>query len=330
MLQRIKFCTFVLLTVMERKEFLKYMAAATGMITLGSFSKFGDALEVKDETMPVLFVGHGSPMNAIEDNQFSKRWSEMGKSITKPTAVLCISAHWLTRGTFVTAMDKPKTIHDFGGFPKALFDVQYPAPGDAALAAETVSLIKKTQVGMDHDWGLDHGTWSIVRNMYPEANIPVLQFSIDYGQPMQYHYELAKELSELRKKGVLIIGSGNMVHNLGMVAWDKMELDNYGYDWAIEINEKFKELILKKDHQSLIDYSKLGKSALLSIPSPDHYIPMLYALGLQDQKDQVEIFNDKLVAGSLNMTSFSLSHKSIAHLNPALSNNDSTAADTTK
>src|SRR5574343_1769085 len=312
---------------MDRKLFLKYLAATTGMITLGSFNRIGEALEEQDTTMPVLFVGHGSPMNAIEDNQFSRRWSVLGKEIATPKAVLCISAHWLTRGTFVTAMEKPQTIHDFGGFPKALFDVQYPAPGSPVFAEETAKLIKKTTVGMNHDWGLDHGTWSIVKNMYPNADIPVFQMSVDYGQSMQYHYDLAKELAELRKKGVLIIGSSNMVHNLGMVAWDKMDADNYGYDWAIEMNETFKKHILAKNDAALIDYTKLGTGAMLSIPTPDHYIPLLYTLGLRDEKDQASIFNDKMLAGSLNMTSVSFSHQLLNGDVPVIGGSDSTQVD---
>ncbi len=312
---------------MDRKLFLKYLAATTGMITIGSFNRIGESLEEQDITMPVLFVGHGSPMNAIEDNQFSRRWAALGKEISTPKAVLCISAHWLTRGTFVTAMDKPQTIHDFGGFPKALFDVQYPAPGSPLFAGETVKMVKSTQVGLNHDWGLDHGTWSVVKNMYPDATIPVFQMSIDYGQSMQYHYNLAKELSELRKKGVLIIGSGNMVHNLGMVAWDKMTADNYGYDWAIEMNEIFKKNILSKNDAALIDYIKLGPGAMLSIPTPDHYIPLLYTLGLRDDKDQASIFNDKMVAGSLNMTSVSFSHQLLNGDVPVINGSDSTQVD---
>lgn len=273
------------------------------MITLGSFNTITGLLKEQDQTMPVLFMGHGSPMNAIEDNDFSRRWAAIGKAIPKPAAVLCVSAHWLTRGTKITAMNKPKTIHDFGGFPKALFDVQYPAPGDPALAQETAGLIKKTPLGLDHEWGLDHGTWSVVKHMYPDADIPVLQLSIDYTQDMQFHYDLARELSALRKKGVLIIGSGNMVHNLGMVAWDKLSENNYGYDWAIEMNSTFKKLISEGNHKALIAYEKLGKAALLSIPTPDHYIPLIYTLGLQEKNDVPVFFNDNLVGGSLTMTS---------------------------
>lgn len=294
-----------------------------------SFDRLGELFEEQDTVMPVLFVGHGSPMNAIEDNQFSRRWTLLGKEIPKPKAVLCISAHWLSSGTYVTAMEKPRTIHDFGGFPKALFDVQYPAPGDPKLAADLAKMVTKTQVGMNHDWGLDHGTWSIVKMMYPDADIPVLQLSIDFGKDMQYHYDLAKELAALRKKGVLIIGSGNMIHNLGMVAWDKLNDDNYGYDWAIEFNELLKKNITDKNHQALINYPSLSKAAFLAIPSPDHYIPMLYALALQDSQDQLSLFNDKLVAGSLNMTSFSLSHSPLNAQLPQVPASDSAQTDTT-
>lgn len=253
--------------------------------------------------MPVLFIGHGSPMNGIENNVFSKEWARLGNEIPTPRAVLCVSAHWLTRGTFVTAMHKPKTIHDFGGFPQELFQVQYPAPGDPELAEETAALVKMTPVGLDHDWGLDHGTWTVVRHMFPDANIPVLQLSIDYHQVPEFHYKLGKELYELRKRGVLIIGSGNMVHNLRMVAWDKLNEPEYAYDWAREMNEVFKKNILSATHHTLIDYKKLGDAALKAIPTPDHYYPLVYTLGLQQNKDNIALFNDKAVGGSLTMTS---------------------------
>jgi 4,5-DOPA dioxygenase extradiol len=253
--------------------------------------------------MPVLFVGHGSPMNGIEDNEFSNRWTSMAKEIPVPKAVLVISAHWYTKGTKITAMDFPKTIHDFGGFPDELFQVQYPAPGNPALAKEMASMIHSTKVELNHDWGLDHGTWTVIRHMYPNANIPVLQLSIDYTKNPAFHYELAKELFSLRSKGVLIIGSGNMVHNLGMVAWDKLNGPAYGYDWALQMNQTFKELIEQKNHQPLIHYNQLGKEAMLAIPTPEHYLPLLYSLALQDKNDPVSFFNDKPVAGSLTMTS---------------------------
>ena len=271
---------------------------------LPAFNRFTDGLKEQDDTMPVLFVGHGSPMNGIEDNAFSQRWQQLGKEIPVPTAVLVISAHWLTRGgTSITAMDFPKTIHDFGGFPQALQDVQYPAPGSPQLAKETQQLIKSTALGLDHDWGLDHGAWTVVRHMYPAANIPVLQLSIDYSKPPAYHYHLAKELAGLRKKGVLIMGSGNMVHNLRLIDWKNMDTDNFGFDWAIEMHNIFKDKIANGDHQALINYETLSKSAKLAIPTPDHYFPLLYTLGLQSKNESPVFFNDKLVAGSLNMTS---------------------------
>ena len=288
---------------MHRSKFLQIMGGST--ISLSTLSSLDILLNTLAETalkMPVLFVGHGSPMNAIEENEFTLYWKKLAAEIEKPKAVLCISAHWLTRGTFVTAMDHPKTIHDFGGFPQALFDVNYPAPGNPALAEETAKLISSTSVGLDHEWGLDHGTWSIVKNMYPNAEIPVLQLSIDYSQPAQYHYDLAKQLGALRKKGVLIIGSGNMVHNLGMVAWDKLN-ESFGFDWAIEMNSIFKKKIEENDHTALIQYEKLSSAAKLAVPTPDHYYPLIYTLGLKEEKDSISFFNDKPVAGSLTMTS---------------------------
>ena len=273
------------------------------MTSLPAFNKFTGDLKEQDQVMPVLFIGHGSPMNGIEDNEFSLRWTQMAKEIPTPKAVLVISAHWFSEGTRITAMDFPETIHDFGGFPKALFDVQYKAPGNPALAMETVSLIHSAHVTPDHDWGLDHGTWTVVRHMYPEAKIPVLQLSIDYRKGPQYHFELAKELQSLRKKGVLIIGSGNMVHNLGMVAWNKMNEPGYGYDWALKMNDIFKQHISTGDFQPLIHYESLGKESRLAIPTPEHYLPLLYSLGLKGNKDEVSFFNDKAVAGSLTMTS---------------------------
>jgi 4,5-DOPA dioxygenase extradiol len=273
------------------------------MTSLSSFRQFTGGLKEQEQLMPVLFVGHGSPMNGIEDNEFSRRWTQMAKEIPVPKAVLVVSAHWFSEGTRITAMDFPETIHDFGGFPKALFDVQYPAPGDPALAMETASLIHSAHVELDHDWGLDHGTWTIVKHMYPDAHIPVLQLSIDYRNGPQYHFDLAGELYDLRKKGVLIIGSGNMVHNLRMVAWDKMNEREFGYDWALKINDQFKQLISHGDFQPLIHYESLGPESKLAIPTPEHYLPLLYTLGLKGKDDAVSFFNDKAIAGSLSMTS---------------------------
>ncbi len=271
--------------------------------TLPAFNRFVGELKETDDLMPVLFIGHGSPMNGIEDNLFSQRWKSMAKEIPEPKAVLVVSAHWLTKGTAITAMDFPKTIHDFGGFPRELFEVQYKAPGSPALAKETASLIKSTEVVLDHDWGLDHGAWTVVRHMFPDANMPVLQLSIDFTKGPQYHYDLAKELYNLRKKGVLIIGSGNMVHNLRMVAWDKMQEPEYGYEWALHANDLFKKLIAEGDHKALVNYEKLGREIMLAVPTPDHYFPLMYTLGLKSNKDKVSFFNDKAVGGSLTMTS---------------------------
>jgi 4,5-DOPA dioxygenase extradiol len=258
------------------------------------------------EKMPVLFLGHGSPMNAIEENEFVAGFRNVAKGIPKPTAIVCISAHWETGGTFVTAMEKPKTIHDFGGFPKELYAVQYPAPGSPELAKEIKNIVKKTDVGLDEKWGLDHGCWSVVKHLYPKADVPVIQMSLNYSQTPQYHYDLAKELSSLRNKSVLIIGSGNMVHNLRMVAWDKLDATEYGYDWALEASEKMKSYILDGDHQSLIDYQSQGSAFNLAIPTPEHYLPLLCALALKEDNEKVSLFNDKTVAGSLTMTSLKI------------------------
>jgi 4,5-DOPA dioxygenase extradiol len=276
------------------------------MTTLSAFRNFTNNLDELEQLMPVLFIGHGSPMNGIEDTEFSRRWTQMAKEIPTPKAVLVVSAHWFTKGTKITAMDFPETIHDFGGFPKELYEVQYPAPGSPLLAKETAELLHSAHVELDHDWGLDHGAWTVIRHMYPEANIPVLQLSIDYTKGPQYHYDLAKELYALRKKGVLIIGSGNMVHNLRMVAWNKLNDTEYAYDWAAQMNNTFKELIANGDYKPLINYTSLGKEALLAIPTPEHYLPLMYTLGVKGNKDNVSFFNDKAVGGSLTMTSVKL------------------------
>ena len=294
---------------MNRKEFLsRCFGAATLLPLAGTVMKLPELNKLSElentlEKMPVLFIGHGSPMNAIELNEFSKTWQALGKELVKPKVILCISAHWETRGTFVTAMDKPQTIHDFGGFPQALFDVQYPAPGSPAFAKTTKDTVTSTTVGLDEKWGLDHGAWSILKNLYPAADVPVLQLSIDYTKDAQYHYDLAKELRSLRNKGVLIIGSGNMVHNLGMVAWDKMNQPDYGYDWALEARAKMNKLILDNNHKELINFKKQGKAFDLSIPTPEHYLPLIYTLALQEKDEAVSLFNDKALMGSLTMTS---------------------------
>jgi 4,5-DOPA dioxygenase extradiol len=257
----------------------------------------------RTELMPALFVGHGSPMNAIVENEFVQSWRELGKSIPIPKAILCISAHWETKGTHLTAMAKPITIHDFGGFPAELYKVAYPAPGSPELAKEIKHNITDTEIGMNESWGLDHGAWSVIRNMYPQADVPVVEMSLDYTRTPRNHYELARELGYLRRQGVLIIGSGNIVHNLGMLSWDKNEA-GFGFEWAHEANETFKSLILNNNHEDLIHYQRLGEEVRLAVPTPDHFLPLLYTLGVKEKDEQVTVFNDKAVMGSLTMTSF--------------------------
>ncbi|MFM7217825.1 MAG: 4,5-DOPA dioxygenase extradiol [Bacteroidota bacterium] len=282
---------------MDRRNFIGSSFGALSLISLSSFRSFSDHLPASDK-MPVLFVGHGNPMNAIEDNDFSRAWKKVAKDLPRPNAILCISAHWLTRGTYVTAMKQPRTIHDFGGFPPALFEKQYPAPGAPSYAEETVKLVTGTHVGLDHEWGLDHGTWSVLAQMFPEAELPVYQLSIDAARPPRWHYELAQELSALRRKGVLIIGSGNIVHNLGMVDWN-----GGAYPWALEFDAKAKQLIDQHDHDSLIDYDRLGSAARLSIPTNDHYLPLLYSIALQGKNEHHEYFAEQTVMGSVSMRS---------------------------
>jgi 4,5-DOPA dioxygenase extradiol len=278
------------------------------MTTLSSFRSQAGQWKETEEKMPVLFVGHGSPMNAIEDNEYSRGWKNIAATIPQPRAILMISAHWETKGSFVTAMDRPKTIHDFGGFPQALFDVQYPAHGSQWLAAETRQTITTAPVGMDEAWGLDHGAWSVLMHLYPAATVPVVQLSLDYSRDAQYHYELAKELQSLRRKGVLIIGSGNMVHNFSYMSLKGNDFNaHYGHDWALEANESFKKLIAENDYRSLIGYKKYSRALELSAPTPEHYLPMLYAIALREKNEQVSFFNDALVAGSFSMTSLKIS-----------------------
>ncbi|MBY0535506.1 MAG: 4,5-DOPA dioxygenase extradiol [Chitinophagaceae bacterium] len=290
---------------MKRSVFLQTLGISslfTMDMNLHELRNFADQLPSTDP-MPVLFLGHGSPMNALEDNEFTRAFKEVAKNIQKPAAILCVSAHWFTRGTFVTAMQMPRTIHDFGGFPRELYEVQYPAPGSPGLAQTTKELVKSTTVQLDETWGLDHGAWSVIKHLYPDASVPVIQFSIDYTRNAEWHFNLAKELALLRKKGILIIGSGNIIHNLGMVDFQNFYRDNYGYDWAIEARALFNKHLLSGDTKPLLQYQSLGKPALLSIPSPDHYLPLIYTLGLKEEKDAISLFNDKLVAGSLSMTS---------------------------
>jgi 4,5-DOPA dioxygenase extradiol len=293
---------------MNRKAFIQSLAsipiAGAGIQTLDFLSR---SLE-KTEKMPVLFLGHGSPMNAIEENIFVRGFRSIAGKLPKPSAILCVSAHWETRGTWVTAMASPRTIHDFGGFPKALYDIRYPVPGSPSLASDIQNMLPNQAIGLDHQWGLDHGAWTVLRHLYPEADIPVIQLSLDVHKSPAQHYELAKALSGLREKGVLIVGSGNMVHNLGKLAWDKMQVDDFAFDWAREASEAMKSHLLAGRHKALIDFRSQGKSFDLAIPTPEHYLPLLYAIALHDrEKESLTLFNDKAVAGALTMTSVYIS-----------------------
>ena len=281
------------------------MSIFTTLGLINPISKLNQLLQDLDnsDSMPLFFFGHGSPMNAIESNQFTRKWNEIGSNLPKPKAIICISAHWETKGSYVTAMEYPKTIHDFGGFPDELYRVQYPAPGSPELAQDVINHVTNTTIGSDLNWGLDHGCWSVVKHLYPNADIPIIQLSIDYTKDVEYHYRLAKELSALRSKGILIIGSGNIVHNLRILAWDKANDPNYAYDWASEANNKMIEYILSGDYQPLIEYQKQGRAFQLAIPTPEHYIPLIYTLGLKNDSEKVSIFNNEALMGSITMTS---------------------------
>jgi 4,5-DOPA dioxygenase extradiol len=255
--------------------------------------------------MPVWFVGHGSPMNALEDNPFTRSLRQMGETMLnrqKPSAILVVSAHWLTRGSFVNVIPKPETIHDFGGFPQALFDAQYPAPGAPEIARETAKL--STLLHESDDWGIDHGAWTILMHLFPKADIPVFQMSIDYYQPMQYHFDLAKEIRALRERGVLVIGSGNIVHNLRMSMSRFQNNDSSPFDWAVEFDNWVHEKIEKRDFQSLTDYEKAGTAGKLSVPTVDHYVPLLYSLGLADDKEEVKQTYEEVSFGGMSMRTF--------------------------
>ncbi len=251
--------------------------------------------------MPVVFVGHGNPMNAIEETEFSAGWKELGKTLPRPQAILCVSAHWETDGTFVTSMEQPETIHDFSGFPQELFEIRYPAPGNPALAQFAQAAAPDALIQLDTRWGLDHGCWSVLRRMYPGADIPVVQLSLNRTKAPQWHYELAGNFGRLRDRGILILASGNIVHNLRMVRWDAPDT---AYDWADEMNSKFKKHILDGSAKELFDYRRFGSAGMLAVPTPEHYLPMLYAAGLRKQNETVEFFNDKTIMGSISMTSF--------------------------
>lgn len=272
--------------------------ATTPIMGLGDWKKIADD-EKPTAKAPVLFIGHGSPMNALMDTAFTQRLAKLGQTLEKPKAILVVSAHWLTRGTWVATSPNPETIYDFGGFPKELSQVVYAAPGAPEIAKETATLLKdKAAVQHDNEMGLDHGAWTVLKHIYPKADIPVFQLSIDFYQTPQYHYDLAKYLSSLREKGVMIIGSGNIVHNLRQIDWKN---PSGGFDWAAEFDETVKKYVNEKNHQGLIDYSKLGTAAAQSIPTNDHYLPLLYTLALQGEKEQAQHIYEGLEYGSISM-----------------------------
>jgi 4,5-DOPA dioxygenase extradiol len=283
---------------MRRRTFIA--ALSMGVSGFAAVKQAMATFEKRDGKTPLLFVGHGSPMNAVEDNPFSRTWTEVGASLVRPDAILCVSAHWQTDGVMVTAMDRPRTIHDFYGFPDVLHNKLYPAPGSPDLARRAREAVAKTAVALDQSWGLDHGTWSVLARMFPHADIPVVQLSLDRTQSPAWHYELAKELRALRERGVLIVGSGNIVHNLRRLS--RQSADS-GFDWAVEFDARIKELIDKGDHQGVIDYHGLGPAARLSVPTNEHFLPLLYVLALKDNTDAVTYFNDRLLMGGVSMRS---------------------------
>jgi 4,5-DOPA dioxygenase extradiol len=252
------------------------------------------------DRMPAIFFGHGNPMNAVSQNAWTEGWTSIGQNIPRPKSILCISAHWFVPVVAVTAMEQPRTIHDFGGFPRELFEFQYPAPGSPDLASRVKELLGGDVYMDERQWGLDHGAWSVLCHVFPDADIPVVQLSIDEAQPAQWHYDLAGKLSQLRDEGVLIIGSGNLIHNLHTYAWGKHNVEPF--DWALRFEETARSLITSDDHQPLINYESLGKDARLSAPTPDHYLPLLYVLAQKREGETVSFPVEGFDGGSISMT----------------------------
>lgn len=250
--------------------------------------------------MPAVFIGHGSPMNALAQNRYTRAWQEFGRTAPRPSAILAVSAHWYLPGTAVTAMSKPPTIHDFGGFPRTLSEFPYPAPGSPELARRVRELLAPIAVQADEKWGLDHGTWSVLTHVYPQADVPVVQLSIDSTQLPAFHYELGKRLTPLRDEGILLAGFGNIVHNLGKLNWNE---DAPALDWAVRFNDAVRERVLKRDHQPLVGYESLGDDARPSIPTPEHYLPLLYVLGAQEPDESAVIMVDGIQNASISMLS---------------------------
>jgi 4,5-DOPA dioxygenase extradiol len=251
------------------------------------------------ETMPAIFLGHGNPMNALQINAYTKAWAAIGMEIPRPKAVLSISAHWYIERTAITAMQAPRTIHDFGGFPQELYEVEYPAPGDSALANRVRELLSPHSADLDDQWGLDHGTWSVLRHLYPKADVPVVQLSINRMKSASFHYEIGKKLSPLREEGVLIIGSGNIVHNLGAYAW--RQPNAAPFDWAVRFEKRVRKLLLARDDDPLINYETLGNDAMLSVPTPDHYLPLLYVIACRKVGEKLSFPVKGVEGGSISM-----------------------------
>jgi 4,5-DOPA dioxygenase extradiol len=247
--------------------------------------------------MPAIFFGHGSPMNALEENRYTAVWQQLGASMPRPKAILAVSAHWTTRGTAVTAMAAPRTIHDFGGFPQTLFDLQYPAPGDPALAARVRDLLAPVDVQMDHSWGLDHGTWSVLIKAFPHADVPVIQLSIDGTQSNAHYHELGRKLAVLRDAGILIIGTGDVVHNLRMMTRG----NGPAPDWAVRFNDKVRDCLIRNEIEQLIDYPQWGRDAELAVPTPEHFSPLLYIVGTRRNDEAISIAVDGIEAGAISM-----------------------------
>jgi 4,5-DOPA dioxygenase extradiol len=256
------------------------------------------------ENLPAIFFGHGNPMNAVSSNAYTEAWRRMGTKVPRPRAILCVSAHWFVPTTSVTISTAPRTIHDFGGFPRELYEVRYPARGDPALARRVQQMLAPLPVELDDSWGLDHGTWSVLCHVYPEADIPVVQLSIDETQPPPFHYEIGRKLAPLRGEGVLVVGSGNLVHNLHAYAWGRHVPEPF--DWAIRFENKARDLLVAGDHQPLVDYETLGRDALLSIPTPDHYLPLLYVIGTRQRDDVATFPVEGIDGGSVSMLTVQL------------------------
>jgi 4,5-DOPA dioxygenase extradiol len=284
---------------MDRGTFIKSLGIfSIGMTGLKTLLKGLDDAPETDHMQPALFIGHGNPMNVLEKNAFTEALSKLGKTLERPKAILVVSAHWLTRGTMVAVTEKPKTIYDFGGFPEEMYKIKYECPGAPEYAKLAKEAISSTEVKLDHDWGLDHGSWTILKHIYPDADIPVFQMSIDFRKETQYHYEIASYLKSLRKKGVLIIGSGNITHNLGKFEWD---VNAKPYDWALEFDEKIKKNLVDQNHQEIINYMNWGQISKMAHPTNDHFLPLLYTIALQDKKEESKFIFEGILHGGLSM-----------------------------